>query len=545
MGGEQQTVLVTGASGTVGGFVVPELVAKGYKVIAVDRPGARFDWTLGDDAPVTIRTGDLTEPSFCREAVAGADAIIHLAGAIDLRLTWEQLSRINVDAVRYLYEAAREHGCRRFVFFSSGSIYRHGKTPTTESAPFAPSSPYERSKVAAEQYLWGLPRTGPEVVVVRPSMIYGPRARFLGAKAAAMPPMLSLFLPWIPRIKGGASVNWIHGEDAARAAAFLLDHPGAAWEAYNVADDTPMAMGELLEVVATCYGLPLGPTIPFPSALVNAVAPALSRSEFALGWVSKAFEALWAHVVKREGLTPAISATFDRELLDYATRAVIFDNSKLKRLGFTLKYKSLREGYPEVLKWFQENRWVPVYKAGEERGLSGSVGFAFAETMAGTWWTQPGKGGTHPFRFSVTIRSANARHFLRTGALSLEGLMDADGLATRQPCTGSMTIKWGWQPELHYDVHFTGDDGQAYRFEGKKQVSFWRFPSTISYLPGRLDDQSGRQFGRAITYFDLQNDLMPFLGSFSLQTGNGHGPEQPVAVPVTVVANSDVGVSQN
>jgi hypothetical protein len=306
-----------------------------------------------------------------------------------------------------------------------------------------------------------------------------------------------------------------------------------------------MTMGELLEVVATCYGLPLGPTIPFPSALVNAVAPALSRSEFALGWVSKAFEALWAHVVKREGLTPAISATFDRELLDYATRAVIFDNSKLKRLGFTLKYKSLREGYPEVLKWFQENRWVPVYKAGEERGLSGSVGFAFAETMAGTWWTQPGKGGTHPFRFSVTIRSANARHFLRTGALSLEGLMDADGLATRQPCTGSMTIKWGWQPELHYDVHFTGDDGQAYRFEGKKQVSFWRFPSTISYLPGRLDDQSGRQFGRAITYFDLQNDLMPFLGSFSLQTGNGHGPEQPVAVPVTVVANSDVGVSQN
>jgi len=71
MGADQQTVLVTGASGTVGGFVVPELVSKGYKVIAVDRPGARFDWTLPSDAPVTIRTGDLTEPSFCREAVAG------------------------------------------------------------------------------------------------------------------------------------------------------------------------------------------------------------------------------------------------------------------------------------------------------------------------------------------------------------------------------------------------------------------------------------------------------------------------------------------
>lgn len=545
MGADQQTVLVTGASGTVGGFVVPELVAQGFKVIAVDRPGARFDWTLPAEAPVTVRTGDLTEPSFCREAVSGADAVIHLAGAIDLRLTWEQLSRINVDAVRYLYEAAREHGCRRFVFFSSGSIYRHGKGPTNETAPFAPSSPYERSKVAAEQYLWGLPRTGPEVVVIRPSMIYGPRARFLGAKAAALPPMLSLFLPKVPRFKGGASVNWVHGEDAARAAVFLLAHPEAAWEAFNVADDTPMTMGELLEVVATGYGLPVGPTLPFPTALVNAVAPALSRSDLALSWISRATEALWQHVINRENLTPAISATFDRELLDYATRAVVFDNSKLKRLGFTLKYKSLREGYPEVLRWFQANRWVPVYTPGEDRGWSQAVGFTFAETMAGTWWTQPGRGGTHPFRFTVTVRSANARQFLRTGALSLEGLVDADGLATRQPCTGSLTIKWGWQPELHYDVHFTGDDGKAYRFVGNKQVSFWRFPSTISYLPGRLDDQSGQAFGRAITYFDLQHDLMPFLGSFSLQAGQGPAHDRPVAIPVSVVANQDVGVSRN
>ena len=553
---ERQTVLVTGAFGTVGGFVVPELVAKGYHVVAVDRPGATFEWDLPADAHVTIRNGDLTDPAFCRDAVAGVNAVIHLAGSIDLRLSWEQLSAINVDAVRYLYEAARDAECRRFVFFSSGSIYRHGRSPATESTPFSPSSHYERSKVAAEQYLWGLPRTGPEVVVVRPSMIYGPRARFLGAKVAAMPPMLALLFPRLPRLRGGATVNWIHAEDAARAAVFLLEPAQAAWEAYNVADDTPTSVGELLDVAAEAYGLPQGPVIPYPTALVNAVAPWLARSEMALGLITRATEALWRHIVKREGLTPAISAGFDKELLDYATQQVVFDNSKLKRLGFTLKYRSLREGYPSVLRWFQANRWVPVYRADDSREWGGSLGFTFAETMAGTWWSQSpsqpaaGKGGVHPFRFSVTVRSASARHFLRTGALTLEGLVDADGLATRQPCTGSLTIKAGWHPELVYDVRFTGDDGQPYRFQGKKQISLLRLLPTISYLPGQLADPQGQLVGRAITYFDLENDLKAFLGSFSVQTGAagaaGAAPiAKAVAIPVTVVSNTDVGLSAN
>ncbi|MBC7544432.1 MAG: NAD(P)-dependent oxidoreductase [Candidatus Sericytochromatia bacterium] len=557
---ERQTVLVTGASGTVGGFTVPELVAKGYHVVAVDRPGAKFDWELPANAPVVIRLGDLTDPAFCREAVEGVNSIIHLAGAIDLRLSWEQLSAINVDAVRYLYEAARETGCRRFVFFSSGSIYRHGRTPSTESTPFAPASAYERSKVAAEQYLWGQPRSGPEVVVVRPSMIYGPRARFLGAKAAALPPMLALLFPRLPRLRGGASVNWIHAEDAARAAVFLLEPKQAAWEAFNVADDTPTSVGELLDVVTEAYGLPQGPALPYPTALVNAVVPLLARSSFALSVISKATEGLWRHIVGREGLQPAISAGFDKELLDYATQQVVFDNSKLKRLGFTLKFRSLREGYPSVLRWFQANRWVPVYRSEASREWGGSVGFTFAETMAGTWWSQTsqppakslagtvkGSGGVHPFRFSVTVRSASARDFLRTGALTLEGLVDADGLAARQPCTGTLTIKAGWRPELVYDVRFTGDDGQPYRFEGKKQISLLRFLPTISYLPGRLADPQGQLVGRAITYFDLENDLKAFLGSFSVQTGaKAASPSTaPVVIPVTIIANSDVGLSRN
>src|SRR4051812_44941563 len=124
---KRETVLVTGAAGTVGGYLVRELVARGHRVIATDRPGCRMEFDLpkstskdgegAGEGAVELRPGDITDLSFCVDAVAGADSVVHVAAVVDLNMAEDTVRKVNVDAVRYLYEAARARGCRRFVFF--------------------------------------------------------------------------------------------------------------------------------------------------------------------------------------------------------------------------------------------------------------------------------------------------------------------------------------------------------------------------------------------------------------------------------------------
>src|SRR5438552_44752 len=82
----------------------------------------------------------------------------------------------------------------------------------TEESPVDPMTDYERSKADAERYLMGRRGQGitdvPDVVILRPTMIYGPRARFLGAKMAAIPPVMALFFDRLPKLRGGAVFNW-------------------------------------------------------------------------------------------------------------------------------------------------------------------------------------------------------------------------------------------------------------------------------------------------------------------------------------------------
>jgi nucleoside-diphosphate-sugar epimerase len=532
---KRETVLVTGAAGTVGGYVVRELVAKGRRVIATDRPGCRFEYDVPKGSPIEIREGDITDLGFCVDVVAGADAVIHTAATIDLSLPEAEIQRINVEAVRYLYEAARARGCRRFVHFSSGSIYQKGRGALDETTPFDAGSPYEQSKVDAERYLWARPHAGgPEVTIVRPTMIYGPRARFLAAKAATIPPVLALVFSRIPRVRGGARCNWAHAEDVARAAVFLLDEPRAAWEAYNVADDTPLDAGDMLEIVTRAYGLPVGREVPFPKRLVSVVGPLLAERDLFLRAVSTASERLWKYIVEREGLVPSINAAIDKETFLYATLEAVFDTTKLRRLGWEPKWKSLREGYPEVMRWFQQHRWAPVYRADDPREWGGSVGFQFDETMAGTWRAGgaagAGAGEPRAFRFSVTAKASNARQFARDGLFRIEGRVWAQGLADGRPLTGTIDISWRQKRELAYDFTFAGDDGRQYRFSGRKDVRILRFVETMTTLPGAIYDAAGSEVGRVLARFDLRHDLLALVGSFRTANGsNGAEAAQPAA----------------
>lgn len=181
---EIRTVLVTGGAGYVGGILVPKLLAAGYAVTVYDLyiyGRAVFDGVRPNPKLTEIQA-DIRDIARFREAVAGCDAVIHLACIsndpscdLDPHLT----QSINCDAFPPLVDACRDAGVKRFVFASSSSIYGISDAPEVrEDHARVPVSGYNRSKAFCEDALAVHAGSMP-YVVIRPATVcgYSPRLR--------------------------------------------------------------------------------------------------------------------------------------------------------------------------------------------------------------------------------------------------------------------------------------------------------------------------------------------------------------------------------
>ncbi len=149
------TVLVTGATGFVGGHVVHALRARDVPVRALvrDRRKASRLEAWG----VELHEGDVTDPSALRAAVAGCDAVVHLVAIIRGRP--QDFERVMAQGTRDLVAAAAESGTRRFVLASALGLDEHTKD----------SVPYYRAKWAMEE---AVRESSLEHVIFRPSFVF-------------------------------------------------------------------------------------------------------------------------------------------------------------------------------------------------------------------------------------------------------------------------------------------------------------------------------------------------------------------------------------
>jgi uronate dehydrogenase len=142
-----QTLLITGAAGIVGTALRPYL-RQHYKLRLLDRlPVA--DLQDGESEVV----GDLTDPVFVERAMAGCNAVLHLACAHGTGIAFGTTVEPNYHATLYLLEAAQRHGVKRFIFTSSHHVvgqYRTDFAKTFDDLPPAPDSYYALSKVFGE-----------------------------------------------------------------------------------------------------------------------------------------------------------------------------------------------------------------------------------------------------------------------------------------------------------------------------------------------------------------------------------------------------------
>jgi nucleoside-diphosphate-sugar epimerase len=161
-------MLITGASGFLGGHVVEALHRGGHETIVLARRTS--DLSAVNESIDEVRFGDLTDRDSIVEASKDADMVFHCAGAVKMLGPYKEIRDINVGGTFNLVRAVAESGVERIIYASSLGV--HGM----RRSDGLPKDKYCRSKAEAEKIFFDeCSKSGIEGVALRPGVIYGPR----------------------------------------------------------------------------------------------------------------------------------------------------------------------------------------------------------------------------------------------------------------------------------------------------------------------------------------------------------------------------------
>ena len=175
-------VLVTGANGFIGQSLCKSLAESGFIVRGTIRS---MDRKSPNTQTGYVVTGPIEAVSNWDPVLDSVEAVVHTAATSDFhgpptKAALDRMNSINVDAVTRLAEQAVVAGVKRFIYLSSikvNGLITTDRPFTADDNP-QPVEPYGKSKMAAEQALYKISAdTGLELVILRPSLVYGPNPR--------------------------------------------------------------------------------------------------------------------------------------------------------------------------------------------------------------------------------------------------------------------------------------------------------------------------------------------------------------------------------
>jgi dihydroflavonol-4-reductase len=326
-------VLVTGATGFTGRHLARQLAARGYEVWALVRRPPESARVETGSRPIEYIIGDLRDAAAVQRAAAGVDVVYHIAAIYrQAGLKDAEYRAVNAEAVRTVIEAAGRGGARRVVHCSTVGV--HGDVehpPANEDAPLKPGDVYQRTKLEGEEIARAASKdTGVEVVIARPTGIYGPGDRRL----------LKLFRGVARRrfvILGNGTIFYhlTFIDDLVEGFRLCGEVPRAAGRTYILAGGEVTTLNDLVKIVAEEAGVP-------PPKLHLPVWPF---------WIAgAACEALCGPF----GIEPPIY----RRRVDFFTKSRAFDITRAREeLGYAPAV-GLHEGIRRTLAWYRAAGWL-------------------------------------------------------------------------------------------------------------------------------------------------------------------------------------------
>ena len=246
-------VLVTGATGFLGKYVVKELVAEGYFVRAFGRNEAVGQSLVSEQ--VEFFKGDLSSKQAVEEACKGVEMVVHAGALSTVWGPWESFYQANVLGTQHVLEACRTNKISRLVYVSSPSIYAAPKDQIGIKEEDAPTenhlNNYIKSKLLSEKLFPAYPDV--------PSIILRPRGLFGIGDTSILPRVLKLSQKiGIPLIKEGKQLmDMTCVENVSLAIALALKADRAEGQVYNITNGEPTPFKELIEEALQGLELPI------------------------------------------------------------------------------------------------------------------------------------------------------------------------------------------------------------------------------------------------------------------------------------------------
>jgi len=329
------TVLVTGATGFLGSYIVDSYVRRGVPVRAMARRTSDLTWLRPhlESGKATLVYATMTDPDSLRRAVQGVTRIVHAASVIGPNIPLEVYRRVNVEGTRALVDAAVAEGVERFTLISSVSTYGDGITPggiVTEETPQRPSNPYGQSKLAQQELVFGAyHRHGLPVVSIEPPVIYGPRAR-VGIGEA-----IRLVAKWrlAPLLDGGRGrKNLVYVTDVVGLLEAADADDAAIGERFLAPGPRFVPHREILQLVAKSLGVrPLYLPIPL--------------------WLTPPIVHLYNAYLRLRGQDALLRPNYFYRF----TAGSDYRADKARRLLGWQPQVDVREGIPKTVAWFRAN----------------------------------------------------------------------------------------------------------------------------------------------------------------------------------------------
>ncbi len=327
-------VLVTGATGFLGGHLMEVMSPGEHEMIATFRSSSNTD--LIDSLGVEKRSMDLGDPRSMVEATEGVDVVVHLAAYYTFTGRRDLYHRINVEGTMALMEACEENGVDRVIYCSSTEAMGPVNCPPAdESSPLCPTYEYGRSKVKAESIVRSF-EGRVDHTILRPSGIYGPRNLedvsyyFVTSFANSI---ASKFIVG----SGENLVQFVHVRDVVKGVSLSIENYDASKNGiYIISEGRAHPYREVYSILADILGT-RSPRMHLPASLAKLMMAPVQGMNRLLG---------------RDNFMWRVST------VDSVTSDRSYSIEKARReLGFEPSY-DLRSGLEETVTWYKENGYI-------------------------------------------------------------------------------------------------------------------------------------------------------------------------------------------